>query len=167
MSNINNAREIKDLGDGNWSGNADTASKLLTSRTISLSGDVTGSAGFDGSSNISISCSVNDAPISQAMSTKNSRWTGSSASVNISNTSTFPKDRFYVFTAQHPQCCSGSKTRTLLGYLPSYNPHGMYLVDSTLRIWIDSAYTATCYTPTGGNEEGYVITGVYLLGDLS
>ncbi|MEM4385379.1 MAG: hypothetical protein QXD03_02390 [Candidatus Anstonellales archaeon] len=36
-------------------GNATTASKLQTARTISLTGDVTGSTSFDGSSNVSIS----------------------------------------------------------------------------------------------------------------
>jgi hypothetical protein len=36
------------------SGNASTATKLATSRTISLAGDVTGSASFDGSANVSI-----------------------------------------------------------------------------------------------------------------
>ena len=40
---------------GPLSGNATTASKLETARTITLSGDVTGSASFDGSSNINIS----------------------------------------------------------------------------------------------------------------
>ena len=35
-------------------GNADTATKLQTARTISLSGDLTGSASFDGSANITI-----------------------------------------------------------------------------------------------------------------
>lgn len=36
------------------SGNAGTASKLQTARTITLSGDITGSASFDGSSNITL-----------------------------------------------------------------------------------------------------------------
>ena len=40
---------------GALSGNASTATKLATARTISLTGDVTGSASFDGSGNISIS----------------------------------------------------------------------------------------------------------------
>ena len=35
-------------------GNADTATKLETARTISLSGDLTGSASFDGSADITI-----------------------------------------------------------------------------------------------------------------
>jgi hypothetical protein len=39
-------------------GNASTASALETSRTIALTGDVTGSVGFDGSSNVSISTTL-------------------------------------------------------------------------------------------------------------
>lgn len=38
--------------------NAATATKLATARTISLTGDVTGSASFDGSANASISATV-------------------------------------------------------------------------------------------------------------
>lgn len=44
---------------GPLQGNADSATKLKTARTISLTGDVTGSASFDGSKNISISTSAN------------------------------------------------------------------------------------------------------------
>ncbi len=39
-------------------GNADSADKLSTARTISLTGDLTGSASFDGTSNISINTSA-------------------------------------------------------------------------------------------------------------
>jgi len=45
---------------GNVDGNATTASALNTARTISLGGDITGSASFDGGSNITITASVND-----------------------------------------------------------------------------------------------------------
>ena len=45
---------------GDLTGNADTATKLKTARTIALSGDVSGSANFDGSSNITISSTVAD-----------------------------------------------------------------------------------------------------------
>jgi len=45
---------------GNADGNAATATKLQTTRTISLSGDVTGSANFDGSSNVTINATVVD-----------------------------------------------------------------------------------------------------------
>ena len=40
------------------SGNASTATKLATSRTLSLTGDVTGSATFDGSANVAITATV-------------------------------------------------------------------------------------------------------------
>ena len=43
----------------NFYGNADTATKLATARTISLTGSVTGSGSFDGSGNLSISTTTN------------------------------------------------------------------------------------------------------------
>lgn len=58
---------VKRDGSGNFSagtitatlsGNASTADALSTARTISLSGDITGSASFDGSANISISTTI-------------------------------------------------------------------------------------------------------------
>ncbi len=42
------------------SGNAGTATKLETARTISLTGDVTGSVSFDGSANVSMTTTVKD-----------------------------------------------------------------------------------------------------------
>jgi cytoskeletal protein CcmA (bactofilin family) len=45
---------------GDLTGNADTATALETSRTIQLTGDVIGSASFDGSANINITASVQD-----------------------------------------------------------------------------------------------------------
>lgn len=45
------------------SGNASTASTLQTSRTISLTGDVTGSIGFNGSANVSISSTLTAASV--------------------------------------------------------------------------------------------------------
>lgn len=44
--------------DSNTTGNAATATALQTARTISLAGDVSGSATFDGTSNITISATV-------------------------------------------------------------------------------------------------------------
>jgi len=43
---------------GPLTGNASTATKLVTSRSIALSGDVTGSANFDGSSNATITATL-------------------------------------------------------------------------------------------------------------
>ena len=45
-------------GNNTFFGNAATATKLATARTISLTGDVTGSGSFDGSGNLSIAATV-------------------------------------------------------------------------------------------------------------
>jgi hypothetical protein len=48
---------------GDLTGNADTATALETARTIELSGDVSGSASFDGTSNVNIFTTVNTASV--------------------------------------------------------------------------------------------------------
>ncbi len=48
---------------GNVTGNADTATALETTRTIELSGDVSGSASFDGTANINLFTTVNTASV--------------------------------------------------------------------------------------------------------
>lgn len=48
---------------GDVTGNSATATKLQTSRNISLSGDVTGSASFDGSKNVSISAKLTNVAV--------------------------------------------------------------------------------------------------------
>lgn len=48
---------------GDLTGNADTASALQTARVIELSGDVSGSASFDGTSSINISTTVNTSSV--------------------------------------------------------------------------------------------------------
>lgn len=55
---------IASLFVGNLQGNADTATKLETARTISLTGAVSGNAVFDGSTNISISTTLEQPNIS-------------------------------------------------------------------------------------------------------
>lgn len=45
---------------GSLTGNASTATKLQTPRTISLAGDVTGSVSFDGSANVSMTTAIAD-----------------------------------------------------------------------------------------------------------
>lgn len=52
----------------NVSGNASTASKLSTARTINITGAVSGSAKFDGSGNVSISTTANESYISSPIS---------------------------------------------------------------------------------------------------
>jgi hypothetical protein len=49
---------VNTAGNQNTSGNAATATKLATARSIGLGGDVSGSANFDGTANISITATV-------------------------------------------------------------------------------------------------------------
>lgn len=55
---------------GNADGNAATASKLQTARTISLSGDVSGSASFDGSTNATINATLANSGVTAGTYTK-------------------------------------------------------------------------------------------------
>jgi hypothetical protein len=65
------------------SGNAATATKLATARTISLIGDVSGSASFDGSSSVSISTSVQPNSIALGTDTTGNYMSGVSAGTGI------------------------------------------------------------------------------------
>ncbi len=55
---------------GNADGNAATATKLQTARTISLSGDVSGSVSFDGSANAAISTALSNTGVAAGTYTK-------------------------------------------------------------------------------------------------
>lgn len=59
MKILNNAT-INNILTGSLLGNASTSTKLATARTIALTGDVTGSASFDGSANATITAVVAD-----------------------------------------------------------------------------------------------------------
>jgi hypothetical protein len=56
--------------NGVLNGNATTASKLQTARTITLSGDISGSASFDGSSDITISTTLPNSGVTAGTYTK-------------------------------------------------------------------------------------------------
>lgn len=86
---------------GDVTGNADTATKLETSRTISLSGDATGSASFDGSANAQITVTLNssfatDAEVatakSQAISTASADATSKANAAQAAAISTAASD---------------------------------------------------------------------------
>lgn len=73
---------------GNADGNAATATKLQTARTISLSGDVTGSANFDGSSNITINATVVDDSHNHVISNIDNLQSTLDAKASVSHTHT-------------------------------------------------------------------------------
>lgn len=66
------------------SGNAATATKLATSRTISLAGDVVGSVGFDGSGNAQITATIQPNSVALGTDTTGDYVAGVSASTGIS-----------------------------------------------------------------------------------
>lgn len=69
--------------EGDLTGSASSADQLTTARTISLGGDLSGSASFDGSSNVTISGSVANDSHSHTLSTISDA--GSMASQDASN----------------------------------------------------------------------------------
>jgi hypothetical protein len=69
-------------------GNAATATKLATSRTIELTGDVTGSASFDGSANASITATIAANSVALGTDTTGDYVSSVSASDGISATGT-------------------------------------------------------------------------------
>lgn len=58
---------------------AETANKLATARTISLTGRVAGSVSFDGSQNVSMSTTLNGVVTNYSATIPNSGWSGSAA----------------------------------------------------------------------------------------
>jgi hypothetical protein len=70
------------------SGNAATATKLATSRTIELTGDVTGTASFDGSANASITATIAANSVALGTDTTGDYVSSVSASDGISATGT-------------------------------------------------------------------------------
>lgn len=81
------------VGLGNVDNTADanknvlSATKLTTSRTISLAGDVTGSVSFDGSANASITATITDNVVKKVTSTDNAvvRFNGTTGEVQNSS----------------------------------------------------------------------------------
>ena len=73
---------------GNLEGNATSADKLKTARSITLTGTVNGTAAFDGSSNIAITTSL----------AKN--YAGSSSDGGVANNSNFLNRKAYLTTAE-------------------------------------------------------------------
>ena len=65
-------------GTGNATGNATTATKLATARTITVAGDATGSASFDGSANATIKVDV----VNATNATTATKWSGATKYVS-------------------------------------------------------------------------------------
>ena len=71
------------------SGNASTASKLKTARTISLGGILSGSASFDGSGNVTIKASANDITTISKTLTPSTNWSDTGIAGNNLSTGSY------------------------------------------------------------------------------
>lgn len=104
---------------GALSGNASTATKLQTVRTISLTGSATGSISFDGTSNQSISVNVNklDTLATYARSNDDSpkKWAQGVQSVFVSSAQGWPLAYGGVITAR-PHSNGGGTLQILTAY---------------------------------------------------
>ncbi len=122
------------------SGNAGTASKLATARTIALSGDVTGSVAFDGSANATITAALSDAGVLASCAAASAGGVGS-----------------YVFA----KCLSGVYTlgATIAG--SSLNPVSYNLFTSA---WVSSttALSGTWRFMSGNTSASSQWVGIWL-----
>ena len=118
------------------SGNAGTASKLQTARTIALSGDVTGSVAFDGSANATITAALSDAGVLALVATSSAGGVGTYAFLSGTTND-------YSFGA------------TLAG--SSLKPSGVYEMSSgNLGIYASTSLSGTwrCMGYQNGNNAG-------------
>lgn len=104
---------------GALSGNATTATRLQTARTISLSGSARGSISFDGTSNQSISVNVNAVDALAIYTKSNSdsptNWAQGVQSVFVSSTQGWPMPYGGVITAR-PYVNGGGTLQILTAY---------------------------------------------------
>ena len=125
---------------GGFIGNADTATKLKTARTISLTGSVTGSGSFDGSGNLSISTTTNHSHSYLPLSGGN--MTGQ-LSISMDTTGTNPGGQNIILNGK-PDSTSVSNAPGLAMHIANRNYSSLkYLYDGSWRF-----YNSTC--------DGYV-----------
>lgn len=139
---------------GELQGNATTATKLATARTISLTGDASGSISFDGSANKSITVTIADdshnhiiSNIDGLQSTLDSKMSANPTSIELNTTGSLKSyggfiDFHYHDSSGNPTDVSG----TAVDKTPDY----------TSRIIESSAGTITI---NGASFKGGIITG--------
>lgn len=159
-------------------GNAGTATKLETSRTIELTGDVTGSAIFDGTSNLDISATVNgnlhehDAAKITTGTLSNARLNKASSSTqgilkvsnSLNSTSSLDalsssggknlQDQISSLLSSHTTIWTGNQVTLDMNTLPGGWPgDGFYLANGTLMYLIEDVTNSVVhYGGSGGGS---------------
>lgn len=134
----------------NTTGNAATATKLATARTISLTGDVTGSGTFDGSGNLSIATTTNHAhdylPLSGGTMTgiinSNSKYayTGDPAVIDTLTSSNFTTGEVLDVGMKGSGIYKGNGDNTTTGVSGSCN--------LIIKSWYGVGFATSCYNVT-------------------
>jgi len=170
-------------------GNAGTATKLETARTIELTGDVTGSANFDGTSNIDISATVNgnlhehDAAKITTGTLSNARLNKASSSTqgilkvsnSLSSTSSLDalsssggknlQDQISSLLSSHTTIWTGNQVYLDMNSLPGGWPgDGFYLANGTLMYLIQNQTNSVV---SSGGAGGGVMSITKLLKNSS
>ncbi len=118
--------------DTNKNGAADKADKLTTARTISLTGDVTGSGKFDGSANLSISAKVGTTAKTTPVDADSAVIIDSAASsvakrTTWANIKAFLKTYFGTLYARKPADITSTSTNTSVADGTTTHTHALAL----------------------------------------
>lgn len=125
--------------DGNLSGNATSADKLKTARTISLTGQVSGSATFDGSADKSISVSFNPEEIKTSTDLNTIKTPGFYYAVGGNASANKPKN-VDCFSLEVKRSAQGLYSQVLIDSSHANKVSGRTLTrtyDSSHNIWSD------------------------------
>lgn len=124
---------------GALKGNADTATKLATARTISLTGSITGSGTFDGSGNLSIATTTNHTHDDRYVNVDGDTMSGR-LTLNVYNNGTAPSQQSLVI--------NGVET-TDVGLFPGISMHIPNKTYSSLKLHADGSWRFYDYTCNG------------------
>ena len=142
---------------GSCSGNAATATKLATARTISLTGDVTGSASFNGSADVSITATVADDSHNHTIANVDSLQTTLDGKAASSHTHAGTDVTSAVANATTAAACSGNAaTATKLATARTISLTG----DVTGSASFDGSANASITATVADDSHNHVISNV-------
>ena len=143
-----NVSSVNISASGNITGNADTATALETSRTIELTGDVTGSVSFDGTANVQISTSLGGsfATDAEVATAKGEAIDSAEAYTDARELAITTAYQSYADTAEADAISAAAadatdKADAALESANSYTDDEIGLLDLSLRAYADQAET--------------------------
>lgn len=147
---------------GSITGNAGTATKLATARTISLTGDVTGSGTFDGSNNLSITATVaNDSHTHKYAGSSSAGGAANSVKTNlIIKLNGGSTEETNLFTFNGSTAKTINITPSAIGASASSHTHSyLPLSGGTLTGLVTSSYTSTTWINSANGKSAINLSG--------